>query len=319
MTLDRLLIWLSARERGSWHQFRAAVEELHSSSPLYESNSQVASTTTFPGHQAVRLDLERLGHVEFSSSAGGLSWRVVPPAIAIRETHNRAIGILCGARDPDLTSRLDALPRGFAWDSLEADGMPRRLRVIAGNTKAMERVGGLLRVRIQCKASESILAAVPPIDDPRNRIRALEPTTPGWTIDRFSVSSLRWTAGHAQKDREIGIQDFAHTANGMFRFRREHQRLHFLRWRSVTYRLPGQVGKYLALRSRRRRNILRYDRERSLLSVPAICRPPLLIERALVLCSGCLPSYDTRARLLSYSVPWTIALLAATLLRQRII
>ena len=30
MSADALLLWMSARRQGSWQQFRAAVEELHS-------------------------------------------------------------------------------------------------------------------------------------------------------------------------------------------------------------------------------------------------------------------------------------------------
>jgi hypothetical protein len=88
----------------------------------------------------------------------------------------------------------------------------------------------------------------------------------------------------------------------------------------AVFRVPGQVGKYLVLR-RRRHQVLRYDVDTRSLVVPASCRPPFLIERALILCSGSPPSYEGAQRrgTLSYSeIPEQIAAVAAALLRQRL-
>ena len=70
------------------------------------------------------------------------------------------------------------------------------------------------------------------------------------------------------------------------------------------------------LRHRRVRNLLQYDPSRSMLSVPVSCRPPLLIERALILCTGLLPDLDKATGRLEYAVPRAIAPLAGGLLRQ---
>jgi hypothetical protein len=97
----------------------------------------------------------------------------------------------------------------------------------------------------------------------------------------------------------------------------KHQRFYYLRWRGDTYGLPVQVGKYAIMR--RRRGTLAYDSERRTLSVPAIFRPPLLVERALVLCSGVLPGFDPVNHRLQYpDVRNDVALLAAQLLHQEL-
>ena len=319
MTLDHLLIWLSARASGSWYQFRAAVEELNCAATGNDSDSDALAPSAFPPHQTVRLNLQRLGHAEFSFSPENMTWRVVPPTVAVRETRSRSIGILCGARAPDLTSRLEELPNDVTWDSLRRTDMPQRLRLIAETPQAIERAAQSLDFHIQPSAPESLLAAIPPIDDPRSRGKASAPTTPGWTIERFVPSSLRWTTQHWGSDRDLEYLDFERAHTDLFRFRMKHQRFYFLRWRSGTFKVPVQVGKYVVLRSRRVRGILQYDRASSLLSVPVTCRPPLLIERALVLCSGCLPTLDNGTRRLVYSVPWKVARLSATLLRQETI
>ena len=83
--------------------------------------------------------------------------------------------------------------------------------------------------------------------------------------------------------------------------------------------MPVQVGKYAILRHERVQEVVWYDRERAVLSLPVICRPPLLIERALVLCSGLLPRLDEHSRRLEYTeVPLEVAQLAARLLCQEI-
>jgi len=109
--------------------------------------------------------------------------------------------------------------------------------------------------------------------------------------------------------------DALHARTGLFRFVMGHQRFYYLRWRGRSYRVPVQVGKYAVMR--KKRGLLTFDAESRTLSVPLMCRPPLLIERALVLCSGLLPSFDGASGRVEYgSVPPEAARLAAQLLRQ---
>jgi hypothetical protein len=104
-------------------------------------------------------------------------------------------------------------------------------------------------------------------------------------------------------------------AEGLFRFRFQHQWLHFLCVRGTAHEMrQGQLGKYHLLR---RRRILRYDPAAQQLSMPASCRPPLLLERALVLCTGKLPSFDLQTTTLTYSaISPLVARIAARLLGQ---
>jgi hypothetical protein len=64
---------------------------------------------------------------------------------------------------------------------------------------------------------------------------------------------------------------------------------------------------------------LRFDRKERHLSLPAIFRPPLLTERALVLCSGFPPFFSVVRGwpTLTYrEVPEEVAGMAAEVLRQ---
>jgi hypothetical protein len=97
----------------------------------------------------------------------------------------------------------------------------------------------------------------------------------------------------------------------------KHQRFYYLRWRGRTFKVPVQVGKYTVMRKRQAR--LSYEADRRVFSLPAICRPPLLIERALVLCSGVLPRVDASSARVEYAeVPADVARLASELLFQEV-
>ena len=313
MNLDHLLLWLCARGNGSWPQFRGAVEALsagqnHESSDADDkANCFTANRSELPDYQRIYLDLQRLGHVEFwSNEQGQRSWRVVPPAIALLP-NKRDEGILCGARSPELLARLHHL-EAIEVARTERSWMPLRIAV-RGKPLAMSSAAAQLGWLVQEDATRAILSGVPSVIDPVTRWREEIPETSGWTVHRFSSTNLRWV--------ESSVGNATAARSGLFRFAMRHQRLHYLRWYGRSYGVPGQVGKY-AVR-RQRRGILAYDASSSVFSAPAICRPPLLIERALVLCSGFLPRFDSASRRVEYAgVPSDVARLAAQLLRQEV-
>src|SRR5690242_9562936 len=102
MSPNELLLWLSARKEGSWRQFLTAIERLD----LISSTADQASS--FPLHQRVKSNLQRLAHVEFNSPHQEKDWRIVPPVLAISSHQGRATGILCGARTQRLLQKVEA-------------------------------------------------------------------------------------------------------------------------------------------------------------------------------------------------------------------
>src|SRR5947199_9875010 len=109
MSLDHMLLWLSAKGQGSWSQFRGAVEELHTQQRNALDNTDdegdrpYDAESDLPLYQHVRFALQRLGHVEFYT--GDTEWRVVPPTVALLTGAGNE-GLLCGARSPALLKRL---------------------------------------------------------------------------------------------------------------------------------------------------------------------------------------------------------------------
>src|SRR5436309_1903000 len=110
MTADRLLLWLSARREGSWEQFKGAVEELGASVPPRGSGEDdISPQYGLPLYQRLRLNLQRLAHVEFFARGCQNGWRVGPPVLALNQRGGRWEGIFCGARSPKLLDRLHSL------------------------------------------------------------------------------------------------------------------------------------------------------------------------------------------------------------------
>ncbi len=167
-----------------------------------------------------------------------------------------------------------------------------------------------LRFLVQRDAPASLLSALPGVRDRSSWQSSNMPETPGWLVHQFSTyPEPHW--------KEISQADARRSGSGFFRFGLKHQRFYYLRWRGHTFSVPVQVGKYAIMR--RRRGMLRYDTARRMFSVLTAMRPPLLMERALVLCSGVLPRFDATTRRLEYSdVDTNVALLAAQLLHQEV-
>jgi len=304
MRPNELLLWLSARREGSWQQFRQAVEQLHSGDG--EANSE--SNDEFPLHQQLRLDLERLAHVEFFATDCEDGWRIAPPTLAIHSVSDGVRGVLCGARSPALRERITRGAEKFNGEILDSLDVPDVIRIVAANASALAELAAQTGIRFQHDAPLAILSHLPPCDPPsRTRSPSEFPQGADWIIHEFDATKLAW--------RKIERHEAEAVRFGALRFLIHFQPpRYFLRWKGVTFKMPRAVALYALLR-RHRRDVLRYNREVAALSVPAICRPPRLLERALVLCSGLPPTYDA-ARVTYSDVPPEIAQFAAQLLRQ---
>jgi hypothetical protein len=315
MSANNLLLWISARRQGSWQQFRTAVEELHMADDDGDSEDGVEEDTAdqyaLPLYQALRLNLQRLGHAEFFAGACGSDWKVAPPSLAVTRHARGWLGVVAGARSLNLLQRLNNSVAPGELDVLSSPACPDPIRIVAGDQQRLASLAQHAGLLLQSDAPAAILMSLPPVDDTVLRRRTDLPFGADWRIERWSVSTLGWKAAtHTEATSRSG---------GLFRFSLRHQRYVLLCSEGKAFQVPAQVGKYIMLK-RRHRRILHYDAVPKLLSVPASCRPPFLLERALILCSGLPPSYEARPAttgILRYSdVPHQIARVASAVLRQ---
>lgn len=311
---NELLLWLSARRQGSWQQFRAAVEDLHSG----EDNSPDFGTAAsgqdeFPLYQQLRTNLECLAHVEFFAQGCEEGWRVAPPTFAAHLVTGGVRAVLCGARSLALRERVLRVGEKLGCEILDPDGVPEVIRLVTLEASALGEAAVQAGVSIQVDAPLAILSYLTPCDPPsRVQSQSEFPHGSDWSVHKFDTTSLAW--------RKIERLEAETLRFGVLRFLIYFQRpRYFLRWKGMTFEMPRAVALYVLLH-RRRHRMLRYNHEAAALSLPAICRPPRLLERALVLCSGLPPSYDAATARLTYlDVPLEIARFAAELLRQSLV
>jgi hypothetical protein len=303
VTADDLLLWMSARREGSWQQFRGAVEALHLDGGEDIDEQDAGSESLLPIQHALRLSLECLAHVEFSSQVDH-RWRVVPSSLAlVSETDNA--GVLCGARTPQTVEALRTLTDVHVEVSA-MEGAPDCIILRCDSHAALVKAAQGAGLRVQNSASAMLLAAHGSIRRRQGWTLSELPPLQGWTVHRFSSSQRRWIESRPDMGSKNG---------GLFRFVLKHQRFYYIVKNGQCFRVPVQAGKYAVLR--RKGNLL-YDKSVRTLSVLPICRPPLLIERALVLCSGRLPTLNDRGRLEYRDVPLAIAQLTAEVLCQEL-
>jgi hypothetical protein len=315
VSANALLYWMSARSGGSWQQFRAGVEELHlvEDENLSGEGDDSPDQFALPLYQELRFNMQRVGHAEFFSGAGDKDWRVTPPSLATIQSESGWLGILAGARSLTLLQAFRAAISAASADLkvFEHGGYPDQFLVHANSETALTDIAHRAGLELQRDAPAAILASLPPIDDQNLRYHTELPFGAAWRIDRYSPDKLVW--------QSATLADAKSAIAGLFRFSLSHQRYILLCMKGAAFRVPGQVGKYLILRRRRRRlAVLRYERNLRALCVPAAFRPPFLIERALVLCSGEPPAYAD-GTLRYRAIPPAIAAITAALLRQELI
>ena len=318
MSATSLLLWMSARGEGSWEQFRASVEELHLVDEGEHAEEELiedaAEESGLPLYHLLKLNLQRLGHSEFNAGAGGSDWRVTPPCIALTEHPSGSVGVLTGARSPALLARLRAACEAVTLETHPWPASPDIYRLRAPDSKLIEAVGNAAGIRVQRDAANAILMSLPPIDDRSTLPPAVIPEGVEWTIERFSLDNLKWRS--ALRAEATG------SAVGLFRFALRYRREVLLCTKQGVFRVPIQIGKYIVLKRGGRRRLMRYDAAARRLSVPASVRPPFLVERALLACSGALPAYEPQMGTpgwLHYSeVPAGVAQLATAVLRQEL-
>lgn len=315
MTANSLLIWMSARGQGSWHQYASAVEALHCSEEGEQDQSEHPEARVgdrLSLQNLLRLNLQRLGHAEFRAGARPYEWRIAPPVIALTETPVGVKGVLAGARSKQLMERFLGAASRLNTTLTPQLSAPDAV-VVEGDLPALSDAATSTGLNLQREAARQLLMALPIIDDRRLWRRCEVPLGTDWRIERFSSHDLRWKASTRA--------EFDACSLGLFRYTLSYRRHMLLRARGGVFEVSGQVGKYLVLRRQRRRTVA-YQAALKLFSVPAICRPPFLVERALISCSGLLPSHQADeaggGTLHYYGVSEEVASLASAVLRQEL-
>ncbi len=288
--MNELLLWLSARKHGSAQSFRSKVAELG-----------LAGGRT--PHRVVQWNLAKLAHAEFAPAAAGAGWRIAPPVLAAGDPWETPRAFLCGARTPEILDRLCAL--GAKVRHQNQNGGPDVIEIEAPSATSLEDYAASARVEVQWNASLALLACCTP--PTLEQLVRVELPIGGWDVSRFSKTGLAWVPSSVDQARSAPA--------GLFRFRSDYETLHILIEGEAAFAVEPATGKYRILK--KRHSPISYRSSQRALQIRASCRPPPLVERALVLCSGALPAIKDGS--LTYSnVEPPIASAVASLLGQRL-
>ena len=251
----------------------------------------------------VQWNLERLGHAEFGNAAAGPGWRIAPPILAASDPSSSPFAFLCGARTPALLDRLGS-DDIQTYRQNQCNG-PDIVEFKAPSARALQLCADRAGIEVQWNAPRAILACCPA---PKEQL-LIPSKLPigGWEVSRFSKSGLAWVPS----SMEIAQS----TAIGLFRFRSKYDTQYVLVEKGSSFSVAPAMGKYRILD--KRHLPLRYTMSCGALQIRASCRPPPLVDRALVVCSGALPVFDDG--LLTYSrIKPALASSVASLLGQRL-
>lgn len=263
--MNHLLLWASARSEGAMGALRAEI-----------ARCQIS-------HWAGR-DLLKLAHLEIIEG-GPRRWRVAPPVLAARPVADGVSAVACGARTPALVEKLSrSVARlGGQVDVMAQDGAPDLIEVSAPAFSELATIAASAGFYLQPRATWALIAAAGPITAAPLEPEEM-PVGQGWEVNRFSRSRLRWT--------EASTADAHISAGGLFRFRSSYGMKVLLCAHGRANRVAPSLGKYLVLQPRHR--ALLYSARSKVLRLPLDAPPPPLLERALVVASGQLPTIADR-------------------------
>lgn len=233
-------------------------------------------------------DLSMLGHVEVPTSS---SWRIAAPVLAGTPTENNPepAAVLCGARTPGVIARVErAATAAGAWLHVTAiPNRPSQIRVVARNMADLKEVAVRASMSIQMDAAYTLLACLPTIRNwPRQPCQMVAGRVE--TVRRFSGSNKKWI--------DSSLPEATAAQKGFFRIKRDWDWVSILKTsQSDCAYIDDRAGRLFTASK------LRFASwETGRFGMPIELFPPATIARALVLCTGLLPQFDSKNRRLSF-------------------
>lgn len=222
-----------------------------------------------------------LGHIEVPEPN---RWCIAPPVLAGLSTHpgGEHQALLCGARTQGVTAALAAAAEDVGGHvvRLLQPPAPDVIRVITPTASALGDLAHRTQLPLQHNAALALLACLPSIREwPRTPCAMVQGRVNA--VLRFSRSRLRWVPSTLQE---------AMGHRGFFSISRSWDRVFILKATpSECARIEPRAGQIAAVPKMR---ALEWDGATRSLGFPARLQPPMLIARALTLCSGTAPTIE---------------------------
>jgi hypothetical protein len=268
---DELLEWISFRQTGRIGDFQVEGHERR--------------------RGIITSNLTALRHIELLESS---SWRVAPPTLAcIPNAASSAFSaVLCGARTAGLLSKLGSACQNSGatiQTSPQPEG-PARILVSAPSVDGLANAAAQAGILFQQDAGYTLLACLPSIGAWPRQLCELPRGKVG-LVKRFSGREARWLPTTLDKAQS--------SAKGFYRIQRDWDWVNILKLgQRECASIDERAGRLLTAAKHRHAVWTVDDRT---FSLPGTLLPPAYIARALVLCSGLLPSFDKSTARIAFS------------------
>ncbi len=269
---EQLLYWLSALGSGTWESFKKACDALELEEP-----------------KRILRRFRLLGHIE--SSLDGLRWSTAPTALVeVRSESDSQEFILCGQRSKHLFEKLQQYATVKVSNQLMGDAPPDvhlQLDSLEKLDYTVEQVRNQFGITIinAGNASLKLATVLPNLTTWKQGLRRLQGIVP---------SLYEWKCFDGNDFVECSFCGIT----GMYQMFPTEESARprltlFYDSETNTWRQGDWYGlRFLALQHSGFECIARYDRASWRLAIPVSQRWPEIYERALVLASGQLPTYQ---------------------------
>jgi len=258
---EHLLYWLSTLGSGTWESFKKACDALRLEEP-----------------KRILRRLRLLGHIECSSD--GTRWSMAPTALVKIKSDSPEF-LLCGQRSIKLLKELEKYTDIISSHQSRRDAPPC-LRL---NLSDFNIITSQFPILYAGEVSSRLAEIIPNLDIWMQNLRSLQGIVP---------SIYEWK----RFDGNDFVSCISPNQTGMYQMWRieESDRPSYTLFydqESASWRQGDWYGlRFLALQHSGFECIARYDRASGRLAIPVSQRWPEIYERALVLASGQLPTYQ---------------------------
>ncbi len=231
-------------------------------------------------------DLSMLGHIEMLSAS---SWRMTPPVLAGLPRHQdqELAAVLCGARTPGVLSRVSVActASGAQITVTPVPNRPALVRIAASSMAVLVRVSAQAGIPLQNDAAYTLLACLPTIRTwPRRPCQMVGGRVE--TVRRFSGSRATWV--------DSSLAEATVARKGFFRIKRDWDWVSILKSsQSDCAYIDDRAGRISAASKLRHAS---WDSASLSFGLPIRLFPPVAVARALTLCTGALPQFDSVGR-----------------------
>lgn len=276
---EHLLYWLSALGCGTWESFKKACDALKLQEP-----------------KRILRRLRLLGHIECSSD--GARWSIAPTAIVKIKSHSPEF-LLCGQRSIKLLKQLEKYTDIIPSHQPRGDAPPC-IRLNVSDFNIITSQTSEFSIIYAGEVSSRLAEILPNLATWKQSLRSLQGIVPSlyeWkrfdSNDFVSCISPSETGMYQVWIREESDRD------------RPHYTLFYDQESAIWLQGDWYGLRFLALQHSGFECVAHYDRSSWRLAIPVCQRWPEIYERALVLASGQLPTYQN-SWLLYENVPMEV-------------